>query len=89
MVKFCVEMVELRCQLAPAASKVTRLKASNLSLRQTYLQTDRLTEWFIVLHFVAKNGSITKTGFFKYFFLVSPCLIWFAITYEILGREEN
>ena len=35
----------------------SRLKASNLSLRQTYLQTDRLTKWFIVLHFATQNNS--------------------------------
>ena len=29
-----------------------------MSLRQTYLLTDRLTEWFIVLHFAAKNYAV-------------------------------
>ena len=45
-------MMELRCRLVLAASNIIRLKALHLSLRLTYL----LTEWFIELHFAAKNS---------------------------------
>ena len=51
MMKFCVEVVGLRCR--QVSSTVIRPKASNLGLRLTYL----LTEWFIELHFAAKNGG--------------------------------
>ena len=50
MVKLCVLVVELRCLLVPGSLQVSKVK-SFTNLSQTY----RLAEWFIVLHYAAKD----------------------------------
>ena len=71
-------MVELRCRLMPAASKVIMLKASKASDRQTYI----LTDWYLVLHFAPKNRR-TDTAWKKGFTYLQT---WFQ--QSILYRER-
>ena len=58
MVKFCVEVVELRCRLVPG-----RLQGYEVKSFTNLPQTDLLTEWFIVLHFAAKKQLGQKVIF--------------------------
>ena len=54
MVKFCVEVVEV--DAGPLPPTFIRLKSFKF-VPQTDLKTYRLTKWFIVLHFAAKNSK--------------------------------